>query len=536
MVGTGTGGSATHAPDPRSSEEMRHLTQQRLALLGLVTFCLGGGFLLVSITAEALIFGASPAFAHLGSVNGVLNAVGATVSALVWLLARSGTRAAGQLLTIDGVGTVAAVVPYTLMSVLGQEGMNGVLLTALTVMLVLQTRALMVPSDARRTLYVGLVSALLTLLLSLGAHVVEPGRRGGAGLTDLGLNLVLWLVVIVAVSTTASWVLFGLRQQIQEARRLGQYILMEKIGQGGMGVVYRARHQLLRRPTAVKLLPPDMTGPAAIRRFEREVQLTASLQHPNTVTIFDYGRTSDGVFYYVMEYLDGGDLETVIDVGGPMPPARAAHVVRQIAAGLAEAHEIGLIHRDIKPANVLLAGDGPVADLVKVVDFGLVRELDPGDASSLTQTDVAMGTPLYMAPEAISDPGSVDARADLYALGAVAYYLLTGAPVFAGRTVVEICSQHLHKLPIAPSERLGSRIPETLEEIVMRCLEKDPAERPQSALELGELLDACEDVGPWTTRDARAWWIEHAGAVAARRGRGEVDGTAPTVDVDIENR
>src|SRR5690606_31795371 len=217
------------------------------------------------------------------------------------------------------------------------------------------------------------------------------------------------------------------------------------------------RHALLRRPTAVKLLPPDKAGGAAIARFEREVQLTASLVHPNTVTIFDYGHTPDGVFYYAMEYLDGGDLETVVAVGGPMPPARAAHVLAQIAAGLAEAHEIGLIHRDVKPANVFLVGKEGVADLAKLLDFGLVRELESGATSGLTRTDTVMGTPLYLSPEAITSPAAVDARSDLYALGAVGYFLLTGEHVFSGRTVVEICSHHLHTEPEPPSSRAGVR-------------------------------------------------------------------------------
>jgi serine/threonine-protein kinase len=282
----------------------------------------------------------------------------------------------------------------------------------------------------------------------------------------------------------------------------------------------------------VKLLPPDKAGRTAVARFEKEVQLTASLVHPNTVTIFDYGHTPDGVFYYAMEYLDGGDLEAVVAVGGPMPPARVVHVLEQVAAGLAEAHEIGLIHRDIKPANVLLAGAGPVADLAKLVDFGLVRELRGEETSGLTQTDTVMGTPLYLAPEAITSPGSVDARVDIYALGAVGYYLLTGQHVFEGRTVVEICSHHLHTDPVPPSERLGAKVPEMLEEIVLRCLAKDPGERPQSAEELRELLRACEDVGLWTQSQARGWWESHAEVV-----RGDppsrVSATARTIAVDV---
>ena len=508
--------------------------QTRLALLGLVTFCLGGGFLAVALLSDVIRLGVADAFAHLVSWRGSLNAVGALVSAGVWLVARRGKRSPTQLLAIDGIGTVAAVVPYTLMSVLGQQGMAGVLLTALTAMLVLVTRALMVPSDARRTLYIGLVSGLLSSFLSLIVHSTDPSRRGGEALGDLMMNLVMWLIVVVAVSTVASWVLFGLRRQVREARRLGQYILLDPIGQGGMGQVYRAQHALLRRPTALKLLSPEVVSDTAVERFEREVQLTASLQHPNTITIFDYGRTADGLFYYVMEYLDGGDLEAVVRAGGPMPAARVLHILRQVAGGLAEAHEIGLIHRDVKPANLLLAGSPAVADLAKVADFGLVREQDTGE-TAITRTGTVMGTPLYMAPEAISAPATVDARADIYALGAVAYFMLVGEPVFSGQSIVEICSHHLHSTPVSPSERLGAPVPETLQEIVLRCLAKAPGDRPQTAAELKDLLLGCEDVPRWSDAEARAWWDEHRQAVS-HSGVARVSATAATHAVEVAHR
>lgn len=522
--------------DPRSSEEARHLQQQRLALLGLVTLCLSGGFLIVAVLAEVAFDGVDAALLHLRSWRRLLNLAGAAVSAAVWVAARGASRSPTQLLLIDSVGTLAAVVPYTLMSVLGQPGMAGVLLTALTVMLVLQMRALMVPSGPKRTFAISLVAALLSLGLSLGIHAAgwapTPGQHE---LPDLALNLTLWLVVIVAVSTIASWVLFGLREEVREARRLGQYILTEKLGEGGMGVVYRARHVMLRRPTAVKLLPPEKTGPSTVARFVREVQLTASLVHPNTITVFDYGHTPDGVFYYAMEYLDGGDLESIVEVAGPMPPARVVHVLEQVAAGLAEAHEIGLIHRDIKPANVLLAAAGPVADLAKLADFGLVRELHGEDAARLSRTDAILGTPLYLAPEAITTPADVDARIDIYALGALGYYLLTAQHVFEGRTIVEICGHHLHSAPIPPSERLGTKLPEALEEVILRCLAKDRAERPPSAEALRELLRACDDVGSWTRRDARAWWEQHADAIRRSSSR-LVSASTRTVEVDVRAR
>ncbi len=501
-----------------------------------MTLCLSGGFFVIALGGDLAVFGVGRALERLTTWRGSLNVAGAVVSAAVWLVARRGTRTPAQLLIIDGVGTVAAVVPYTLMAALGQVARAGVLLTALTTMLVLLTRALMVPSDARRTATIGGIAAATSFGLTLWVHLDDPSRDGDEALPALVMDLAMWLTVIVIVSTVASWVLFGLRRQAAAARRLGQYILVEPLGVGGMGVVYRARHALLRRSTAIKLLPPETTDAAAVERFEREVQLTASLQHPNTVTVFDYGRTADGVFYYAMEYLDGGDLETVVKVGGPMPPARVRHLLVQVAAGLAEAHDIGLIHRDIKPANLLLASAPAVADLCKIVDFGLVRQQDAPDASTITQTGTVLGTPLYMAPEAITAPATVDARADLYALGAVAYFLLTGTTVFEGRTVVEICSQHLHAAPEPPSARLGAPVPETLEELVLRCLAKSPDDRPQSALELRELLEACEDVPIWTGSEARAWWAAHGAQVRAARAVGPVSASAATLAVDLQRR
>lgn len=524
--------------DPHASEEVRRFMQERLALLGLVTFALSGTFLLLSLLLTLGTRGPSAFVAELAGPRRILNAAGAAVSLAVWLLARRGARSPAQLLALDLSGTVAAAVPYTLMSVLGQPGMAGVLLTALTMMLVLTTRALLVPSDAGRTFAISFTAAALSFGLAMGAHVTGAApSHEGISTFDLGANLAMWLAVVVAVSAVASWVLFGLRQAVREARQLGQYTLVEKVGQGGMGEVYRAQHAMLRRPTAVKLLSPEQAGAGAVARFEREVQLTASLSHPNTITIFDYGHTPDGVFYYAMEYLEGGDLEAVVAVGGPMPPARAAHVLAQVAAGLAEAHEIGLIHRDVKPANVFLVGKQAVADLAKLLDFGLVRELESGATSGLTRTDTVMGTPLYLSPEAITNPAAVDARSDLYALGAVGYFLLTGEHVFSGRTVVEICSHHLHTEPEPPSARLGVRLPESLEEIIMRCLAKNPAERPASAGELRDLILACEDVGEWTDAQARAWWREHGAAVEARRkSDGPVSATARTIAVDAARR
>ena len=317
---------------------------------------------------------------------------------------------------------------------------------------------------------------------------------------------VLWSLCAVALSVLTSGVIYGLRRRVSEARRLGQYTLEEKIGEGGMGSVYRARHAMLRRPTAVKLLPPERAGASNLKRFEREVQTTAQLSHPNTVAIYDFGRTPDGVFYYAMEYLEGIDLQVLGREFGPQPPGRVIHLMSQVAGALEEAHAVGLIHRDVKPANIILCRRGGAPDVAKVVDFGLVRDLAAGGAATLSGLDLVTGTPLYLPPEAIRAPEAVDGRSDIYALGAVGYYLLAGRDVFAGATVVEVCAHHLHTRPEPPSVALGRPLPADLEILLLSCLEKDPARRPQTAGELEEELLACASAGEWGEREARRWW------------------------------
>jgi serine/threonine protein kinase len=289
--------------------------------------------------------------------------------------------------------------------------------------------------------------------------------------------------------------------------------LETKIGAGGMGVVYRARHALLRRPTAIKLLPPDRAGEASLARFEREVQLTAQLSHPNTVSIYDYGRTPDGVFYYAMEYLDGVNLEDLVRLDGAQPPARVQGILNQVCGALIEAHERGLVHRDIKPANIILTERGGEPDVAKVVDFGLVKVVrsEHVDVTAST-TNALTGTPLYMSPESLTAPDSGDPRSDLYALGAVAYYLLSGRPVFDKASVAEIIADHLHTRPMRPSERLGRPLPTDLESLVMQCLEKTPAQRPATARELRDRLRRLRVCPAWTSEDASEWWTRFRSA------------------------
>lgn len=300
-------------------------------------------------------------------------------------------------------------------------------------------------------------------------------------------------------------------------KQLGQYTLEEKIGEGGMGKVYRARHALLRRETAVKLLSPDTADAAAIARFEREVQLTCQLTHPNTIQVFDYGHTPEGVFYYAMEYLGGLNLHDLVGRYGVQPEARVVHILLQVCDSLTEAHALGLVHRDIKPANVFLCERGGIPDCVKVLDFGLVRTQRAENFKSVRLTGsgeaAAVGTPLFMPPESFKRASDADARSDLYSVGALAYYVLTGTYVFTGENMMDIYEQQLTSEPAPPSSRTTNPISQELETVLLRCLQRDPSKRPQSASELRDLLLQTPFAHSWTLSERAAWWKQyHASA------------------------
>jgi serine/threonine-protein kinase len=441
------------------------------------------------------------------------------------------------------------------------------LVAAIIVLTITAARAILIPSSPLRTL---VLSALVWLPVFAVPYAVydarfvpPPGISDRSYMVASQIASFTWALTSVTLVTITSRVIYGLRKEVREAQKLGQYTLLEKLGEGGMGQVFRAQHAMLRRPTAVKLLHPDRAfGPEDLARFEREVQLTAQLSHPNVVTVFDYGRTPDGVFYYAMELLDGHDLEEVVAQSGPLPAARVVHILVQVASALAEAHAVGLIHRDIKPANIILCTRGRTCDVAKVVDFGLVKQLGPaadvavsGDVKSaltsgpdVSRAGSIVGTPMYLAPESFADPGLLDGRADLYALGAVAYFLLTGTVVFGGRSVMEACRHHVVTAVEPPSKRLRAQhpdatIPEDLEEIVLRCLRKAPADRPASAKELLEALTACSVAGAWTDEDARAAWTSFrerprasAVVVTADLDKTDVSVTAKTIAIDLSRR
>lgn len=327
----------------------------------------------------------------------------------------------------------------------------------------------------------------------------------------------LVLHTLLAVGSVAIFVftilVARLRREAQkaeiEARHLGQYVLDDKLGAGGMGVVYKAHHAMLRRPTAIKMLDVDRVDEEAVHRFEREVQITCQLNHPNTVAIYDYGRTPEGVFYYAMEFLAGINLQTLVTQYGPQSEGRVIHILKQVCGSLFEAHSQGLVHRDIKPANIMLDHRGGEPDVVKVLDFGLVKTVHEGESSEKVSEDSLTGTPLYMAPESIQAPNSVDARSDLYAVGAVGYFLLTGKPVFEAASLAELCQQHIDALPIPPSQRLGRAVSTELEHIILSCLEKSRSRRPQTARDVAQLLAKCPTAQSWSMEEAEIWWGRH---------------------------
>ena len=391
---------------------------------------------------------------------------------------------------------------------------------------------LYIPTNLRRIMTL-LGAAYGLILVSTGAAVLTQPALTASYLQLAGL-LGVFLIPSSIMSISAVRKIDTLQRQVSEARRLGQYTLRRKLGVGGMGEVYLAHHRLLRRPCAVKLIRPAAANPSSLVRFEREVQAMASLTHPNIVEIFDYGHTEDGTFYYVMEYVPGLSLEELVRRYGHLPPERVVYLVSQICDALREAHGVGLIHRDIKPANILVCARGNRFDVVKLLDFGLVQKVSgPAGPSALAtqpvpQFDVdsaepdadeiypnvtlggsLLGTPAYMSPEQIIGDRALDARTDIYSLGGVAYYLLTGHPPFLTGYAVELMAAHIGEQVRPPSEHRAD-IPADLEAVVLRCLEKDVERRFPDTSSLADALRSC--AGGWSVGQAKNWWRNHRAA------------------------
>ncbi|QDV15075.1 Serine/threonine-protein kinase PknB [Rosistilla oblonga] len=324
-------------------------------------------------------------------------------------------------------------------------------------------------------------------------------------------NLGLLSLLMLTAATVAVNAIRSRRAESQAskehrlARKLGQYRLEEVLGAGGMGSVYKAQHAMLMRPVAIKVLDTKGSDPQRLHRFKREVELTSQLQNPHTIAVFDYGQTQNGDFYYVMEYLDGVDLSELVRQYGELPASRAIAILLQICGSLIEAHGKGLIHRDIKPGNIMLTECGGIYDFAKLLDFGLVKESSPNSAN-VTHEGSLTGTPMYMSPEAIRNAKSVDPRSDIYSIGAVGYFLVTGKPLFDAAGTLDAILNQVQEEPLLPSERAGKPIDAKFEAVIMQCLSKNPNDRPDSVDDLVDLLEACPDQGDWNQNVAQQWW------------------------------
>jgi hypothetical protein len=384
-----------------------------------------------------------------------------------------------------------------------------------------------------------------TLLATVSAALMDPlglliNIAAGAAAPPWPASLLMFFptVVAAAVALVVSRMVYELNVEAGRGMEMGAYRLEELLGRGGMGEVWKASHRLLARSAAIKLIradSPGATGHESLKRFEREARAAAALRSPHTVDIYDYGTTEDGTFYYVMELLEGFDLETLVRDFGPVPPERAVHILRQACHSLAEAHQGGLIHRDVKPANIYVCRYGLDWDFVKLLDFGLVKNAaaaQPGERQ-LTAAGVIAGTPGYMSPEIGLGSADVDWRSDVYALGSVGFWLLTGQTLFGDGTPMQIVLDHIQKPPIAPSRRAPGPIPPELDAIILSCLAKDPNNRPQTMRELSQSLSQVPLAASWNEDRARRWWLEFGTRVRKMpaAGTGTSSAEAPRVAV-----
>lgn len=534
-------GERTTAPDwsavPLDSKSGHELIRSRVAIYG-GAMALAGAFFLIANTQVGFLLMGVPINVYLELLSVKLHALIVALFGVQWWLGRKAQLSAAAYTWFDTVALVSAMSLYAVVLSLDARGYESGLVLALITVSHVVSHAVIVPGSARRAFW---VSTLACIPMVIAGYFIAAAMPAAA-LAKLpflpwfcALYLGLWGVVTIAIARLTARVIYGLAQKLKDATQLGQYTIEEKIGEGGMGIVYRAKHALLRRPTAIKLLPKTRAGEHSLQRFEREVQLTSQLSHPNTIAIYDYGHTPDGVFYYAMEYLDGLTLDELIASDGPQSPERVIHILRQLSGALHEAHGLGLIHRDVKPANIMLCARGGQQDQVKVLDFGLVKGFE-NDQAKLSGESTLLGTPLYLAPEAITAPDTVDRRADIYALGAVGYELLAGTSVFAGASVVEICIKHLQEQPLPLSQRQIA-VPAALEQLLLACLSKDPAKRPQTAREVEHALSAISDVPAWSEARAEAWWAEKGQGIREQAKRRRSGGSANlTLAVDFSSR
>jgi hypothetical protein len=515
-----------------TSPEAKAFYQSRVASFGLIIAVAGA----IGLVFRMVIGLASGTLLEkLGEPSYWLHAAAIVPCLAIWLVCRGGPRPLNTVIAVETIGLLLASVGDIGMGMTIPPEVGADVITAFALSFALFSRAVFVPSTARRTAMLGLLIGVpLVGMMALHYRDVNPAMWRMVGYDTRGferstiiistaLMTTMWWTLTVGLSSIACYVIHRLRSEVSSIRSLGQYQLERKLGEGSMGVVYQATHGMLKRPTAVKLLRPELGGREVHDLFRREVQLTAKLTHPNTIRIYDYGRTPEGLFYYAMELLDGASLQDIVEATGPQPVPRVVHILRDVALALDEAHSVGLIHRDVKPSNIMLARRGGADDVVKVVDFGLVKRLQDDDDPETSDTRSIKGTPHYLSPEGVNTPDEVDARSDLYSLGAVGYYSLTGRPVFEGDTVFEVCMQHVQAAPAALSEARGEPIPKELERLILSCLAKRKDDRPESAQALADALDQL-DLPRWTRADAERWWQRYGSLVEEQR-----DSIAPRI-------
>ena len=495
-------GSSAGLPADILSEQARRI----VLFSGVSAFMWTFGLTMDTLVLPATIGMASPASAVL------LEGIAAVITIGVFLFLRfahvhTSTKCTAGLWVL--VINAALITLFDLYNLSMFEAAIG--MPSWTAILILAS-AMIMPATPKRTLIGSLIAA------SMGPVAMGIAYLLGRPVLSPGVTFVLYLpnFIWAVIATLPSAMFQRMGRQIREARELGSYELVEQLGAGGMGSVWRARHRLLARDAAVKLVKPEALGDtpssaqAQLRRFEREAQATALLQSQHSIRLFDFGAADDGSFYYVMELLDGRDLESLVKEFGPLPHERVMYLLRQVCHSLAEAHARGMVHRDIKPANIFLCRMGLEFDFVKVLDFGLVQTRRPDPSAALTETSLTaqklIGTPAYMSPEIILGRADVDRRADVYAIGCVAFYLLTGTRVFQDGNQMQMLVDHVHAEPVPPSARLGAALPREVDQFVLDCLRKNPDDRPEDAGELLERIHAYNLAGRWSTSQARAWW------------------------------
>ena len=485
-----------------------------LALLLLAAFASDLVFAVGSVISLLLAGGSvSAALVEDGTLFYLANVVAVAASLVLWWAAGSQRVSPSRLLMLGLGYEVLVCFMIAIANLWGFYQQTGFLPNLTWVPVVVILFPVLLPGPPRKMLVGSILAAstvpvALALLDVSGRVVADPQSYRTA------LEASAFAVVFAYVSAR---VVFGLGREVAAARRAGSYQLEELLGQGGMGEVWRARHRMLARPAAIKVIKQDLTGGTdqriatdAAERFEREAQAIASLRSPHTVELFDFGTADNGAFYFAMELLDGLDADTLVRRFGPLPAERAIHILSQVCHSLSEAHSRGLVHRDIKPANVFVCRYGEELDFVKVLDFGIVKELqgEPGDPG-LTNADAIQGTPAFLAPEQALGTMELDGRCDIYAAGCLAYWLLTAQHVFTADTPVALLVHHVQTNPVPPSARTELAIPAALDEIILACLAKDPAERPQTARELADRLGTVELNPGWTEERARGWWALH---------------------------